>query len=243
MTRFFVEPSQIIGSSIAFNAHDSHHLAVVLKRRVGDGVLICDGLGSEYLVTLIQVGKNECSGKITDMYRLATEPRTKVTVAQSLPKTLDKLEWVLQHGTELGAVKFVPFYSLRSREDWRRLTPKRDRWQEIVRSAAEQSRRALCPQVAPIASFSDVLSLIPQFDLALFAYETEKETSLRSILSTSSAAKILIIVGPEGGFADQEVQQAGNCEARAISLGPRILRTETAALCLLSQIYYALEAS
>jgi 16S rRNA (uracil1498-N3)-methyltransferase len=242
MTRFFIEPTSITGSEIEFDSHDSHHLAVVLKRRIGDSVLVCDGSGTEYLVVLDHVSKNMSSGKITDMYRLATEPTTKVTVAQSLPRTLEKLEWVLQHGTELGTVRFIPFHSARSREDWQRLVPKRDRWQEIVKTAAEQSRRAVCPVVAPIISFDEVTETVNQYDLALFANESEKETSLRSILTESTASNILIIIGPEGGFTEQEVLKAKEKKAHSITLGPRILRTETAALCLLSQIYYANES-
>jgi len=241
MTRFFVDPDRITGSVVELNSRDSHHLAVVLKKRTGDSILVCDGLGSEYLVVLDSVSKSAATGKITDMYRLATEPETLVTVAQALPKTLDKLEWVLQHGTELGAVKFIPFYSARSREDWQRLMPKRERWQEIVRSAAEQSRRALCPPVEPIVSLDQVLQLINLYDLTLFAYENEREHSLKSVLGSALGNKLLIIVGPEGGFTDQEVKRAKEMTAYPVSLGPRILRTETAALCLLSQIYYAKE--
>ncbi len=239
MTRFFVDADRITGSTIEFDSRDSHHMAVVLKRRSGDSVLVCDGRGTEYLVTLDQVSKNAVVGRVTDMYRLATEPKTKVTVAQALPKTLEKLEWVLQHGTELGAVAFIPFYSSRSREDWQRLVPKRERWQEIVRSAAEQSRRAYCPIVQPIVSFEDVTAASSKYDIALFAYENEVQTSLRSVMEQRQAINILVIVGPEGGFTDAETKTALNNGARSITLGPRILRTETAALCMLSQIYYA----
>jgi 16S rRNA (uracil1498-N3)-methyltransferase len=241
MTRFFVDSSRISDSEVVLDSRDSHHLASVLKRRKGDEILVCDGSGTEYLVVLEEVSKAESSGRIVDMYRLATEPSTKVTVAQALPRTLDKLEWVLQHGTELGACRFVPFYSARSREDWQRLISKRDRWQEIVRSAAEQSRRALCPQVEPIISFADVLALSGSYDQVIFAYESEKTTSLKAALEQKNASKILILVGPEGGFSDTEAKLAVECSAISVTLGPRILRTETAALCLLSQIYYALE--
>ena len=218
-------------------------LCSVLKKRRGDEILVCDGLGSEYLVVLENVSKTASSGRILDMYRLATEPMTNVTVAQALPRTLDKLEWVLQHGTELGAVKFIPFYSARSREDWQRLIPKQERWQEIVRSAAEQSRRAICPVVDPIIGFRDALSLIPQYDITLFAYENEQERSLKSVIVDKAPSSVLVIVGPEGGFSEPEANLAKDSAAQPITLGPRILRTETAALCLLSQIYYALEQS
>jgi 16S rRNA (uracil1498-N3)-methyltransferase len=243
MTRIFVEPASITGSSVEFDNRDSHHLAVVLKRRTGDSVLVCDGLGAEYLVVLETVGKSCASGRITDMFRPATEPTIKITVAQSLPKTLEKLEWVLQHGTELGAVKFIPFYSARSREDWRRLLPKQARWQEIVRTAAEQSRRVVCPSVEAIKSFDDIINVSKDYELTLFAYESETETTLKSILGKSSPSTVLIVIGPEGGFTDQEAQTAKEHSTVTISLGPRILRTETAALCLLSQIHYAYEQS
>jgi 16S rRNA (uracil1498-N3)-methyltransferase len=239
MTRFFVDPSSISGVEVEFNSRDSHHLAVVLKHKSGESVLVCDGKGNEYLVVLSNVSKTASTGRITDMYRLATEPRTKVTVAQALPKTLDKLEWVFQHGTELGAFSFVPFHSARSREDWQRLKHKKDRWQEIVRSAAEQSRRAYCPIVQPICSFSEVLLSGAEYDLTLFAYEKETEKRLKDIMGDCDFSAILVIVGPEGGFTDEEAKRAEQHGAISVTLGPRILRTETAALCLLSQIYFA----
>jgi 16S rRNA (uracil1498-N3)-methyltransferase len=241
LTRFFVEPSQIAGAIVFLGPRDSHHLTAVLKRRVGDEILICDGSGTEYLVILQEVNKTAAVGKIVDMYRLATEPSIMVTVAQALPRTLDKLEWVLQHGTELGAVRFVPFYSTRSREDWKRLISKKDRWQEIVRSAAEQSRRAICPHVEEMVSFDTILASASSFDLTIFANENERTTSLKAALSQVAPKNLLVIVGPEGGFTEIEARTAAEHNAISVSLGPRILRTETAALCLLSQIYYALE--
>ncbi len=241
LTRFFVDSSRIRDAEVEFDSRDSHHLAVVLKRRAGDAVLVCDGKGTEYCVVLAQISKGQTVGRITDKYRLATEPATQITVAQALPKTLDKLEWVLQHGTELGARQFLPFYSARSREDWSRLLPKRERWQEIVRSAAEQSRRAFCPEVQPISSFEDIIARATSYDLALFAFEDEKEISLKTTLEQVCATSVLIVVGPEGGFTAGEAAAAKENLFKSVSLGPRILRTETAALCLLSQIYYAYE--
>jgi 16S rRNA (uracil1498-N3)-methyltransferase len=241
MTRFFVDPGRITSSSVEFDARDSHHLAVVLKRRTGDTVLVCDGKGTEFLVVLDIVSKTSSIGRITDMYRLATEPTTKITVAQALPKTLEKLEWVLQHGTELGAIEFLPFYCARSREDWQRLTLKKDRWQEIVRSAAEQSRRAFCPQVKSITSFEQITTLVKSYDMTIFAYENETDVSLRSALGSKSLGSLLIVIGPEGGFTEIEQGKAIEAGAISVTLGPRILRTETVALCMLSQILFACE--
>ena len=238
MSRFFVRPDQIDEErgAVRLEGADSHHLCQVLRMRAGETVWLLPGDGCEIEAKLFEVSKSASLAKITAKRRLDTEPSVSVTVAQAMPKSLDKLEWVLQHGTEVGACGFLAFESARGRAQADRFSAKVGRWQEIVRSAAEQSRRAMLPGVAGILSLSDVLARAADFDAVLMAYEAERAVRLRDALPRRREGRILAIIGPEGGFAGEEVRLASEAGAIPITLGPRILRTETAGLVLLSQI-------
>jgi 16S rRNA (uracil1498-N3)-methyltransferase len=238
MSRYFISTDQIDESAgkVIFEGQDAHHLHTVLRMRGGETVYALDGQGNEYEAVLESVGKSSAIARIATKRRLDTEPCVRVTVAQALPGTLEKLEWVLQHGTEVGAAGFLVFESARGRADGERLAKKQTRWQEIVRSAAEQSHRALLPGVEGVLAFTDLLARFGDFDATLLAYEGERSMGLREGLPKKPGASILVIIGPEGGFTEEEVAQARRGGAIPISLGPRILRTETAGLVLLSQI-------
>lgn len=249
MTRFFVAPHQISQGLATLDEGDAHHLRVVLKAQPGERVSILDGSGREWPGALLELGKSRALVKLGSPARPGTEPRTQVTVAQALPKVADKMEQVLQHGTEVGAAAFWAYQSARSlthltgeRHDKRLM-----RWQAIVKTAAEQAHRARLPLVRADGTLGDVLRAVPAFDLALLAH-TASAPALRtalssSLLSVSSPLSVLIVVGPESGFADAEGDEARQMGVQWVSLGPRILRTETAALVMLSQILYTLESS
>ena len=245
MTRFFVRPDQIAGGMATLDAADAHHLKVVLHAVSGDSIAVLDGLGSEYTARLDEVGKSRATARILKTIALDTESRTRITVAQALPKVADKMEQVLQRGTEAGAHAFWAFAGARSlthltgERQSKRLT----RWNEIVKTAAEQSHRALLPEVRADQTLSQVIKTASQFDLALFAYEGEAEVTLRRALESQSnpPKSVLIVIGPEGGFTDSEAREAVKAKLQSVSLGKRILRTETAALIMLAQLLYALE--
>lgn len=243
MSRFFVRQDQIDEErgEVRLESGDSHHICQVLRMRAGETIWALPGDGSEYDAVLCEVGKRRTLAKITAKRRLETEPKATVILAQAIPKSLDKLEWVLQHGTEVGAGGFIVFESARSRSQAGRFAEKVGRWQGIVRSAAEQSHRALLPKVEGVVSFSEVLSRAPSFDAVLLAYEDERTTRLRDALPKGPAQRMLVLIGPEGGFEKQEIESAREAGAIPITLGPRILRTETAGLVLLSQIMCLIE--
>jgi 16S rRNA (uracil1498-N3)-methyltransferase len=245
MTRFFIRPDQITGAEAVLDHDDAHHLRVVLKAKPGDPVGLLDGSGREFASSLIEVGKSHARARITGETVLDTECRTRITVAQALPKMAEKMEQVLQRGTEAGAAAFWAYSSARSLDHLagNRQTKRIARWQQIVKTAAEQSHRAVLPAVRIDQSFADILRSAPDFDLALFAFEGELERTLRQALESTSTAPrtVLIIIGPEGGFTDQEAASARKSGLTSVSLGRRILRTETAALVMLSQIVYAVE--
>ncbi|MGO8670149.1 MAG: RsmE family RNA methyltransferase, partial [Capsulimonadaceae bacterium] len=243
MTRFFVQPEQISAGEVVLGPADAHHLHVVLHAKAGECIAVLDGTGRELTAALIEVGKTRARGRVLSEVDLGTECAVRVTVAQALPKMAEKLETVLQHGTEVGAAEFWPFTCARSQTG---LTGERQqkrisRWEMIVKTAAEQSRRAVLPVVRPGLDLRGVLAGVAPFDVALLAYEGERNRLLRDALPVTPPKSVLVIVGPEGGFAPDEIRLAERSGVVPVSLGPRILRTETAALVILAQINYAFE--
>jgi 16S rRNA (uracil1498-N3)-methyltransferase len=164
----------------------------------------------------------------------------KITVAQSLPKTSEKLEWVLQHGVEAGASRFWMFRSKHSEAG--KLAEREDRWARIVKTAAEQSGRAKLPEAKSMGTFHNILSELEQFDLALLSDENPNCAPLKSVINVAQFKNILLLVGPEGGWSDDERSDAMGSGIKPISLGKRTLRTETAALVAISQVLYSLDA-
>ena len=238
MTRFFVDPEEMAGQTICLTGENAAH-AKVLRLKVGEEVMVCDGQGNECL----------CRVKSTDgQYDLAvvsrsaseTEAAVRVSVYMALPKA-DKLEHVIQKATELGAYEIVTFPTARcvSRPDEKSLNKKLDRWQKIAASAAEQSGRGRIPQVIVLPSYAAALKRAAECDKAIVFYENEHATTLRQALEESPYKTVSILPGPEGGFEESEIHQARAAGLQVCTLGRRILRCETAPLCGLSAIMYA----
>lgn len=243
MTRFFVRPDQIEHGTATLDEGDAYHLRVVLKAALGEPVAVLDGTGREWPGRLEQVGKTRATVTLGESFRPVTEPRTRITVAQALPKMAEKMEHVLQHGTEIGASAFWAFSCERSLTHLtgERHAKRLGRWQSIAKTAAEQAHRALLPTLRVEGGLPDVLASAAGYDLALLAHP-ETPLSLREALaSLPLPATLLVIIGPESGFTPAEVAAAERAGVQTISLGPRILRTETAALALTSQLLFALE--
>ena len=248
--RFFVPLSAVQGDLIVLPDAAAHHARAVLRLVPGDPLVVHDGTGMGYWCVL-----NEASGKASPLTAsvqsaapVQTEPLLSVSVVQALPKTADKMEQVLQHGTEIGASRFVFFPAFRSVARWdsRDKTEKRlTRWQQIVQSAAEQSGRGLLPEVAYLPTPQAVADFLPATanapDAAAIVCHESAEVSLASVLKTLPPAltQLSVLIGPEGGFTPDEIALFGGAGAAPVSLGPRILRTETAALVAVSQILFA----
>jgi len=245
MTRFFVRPDQFAGGLVTLGADDAHHLRVVLHAQPGQPIAVLDGSGREWPATLLELGKTKAAARLGEPVSPQTEPPVQIAVAQALPKVTDKMEQVLQRGTEIGASGFWAFASERSLTHLtgERHDRRRGRWEAIIKTAAEQAHRARLPALRVDGDFVEVLKAAGEVDLALLAYEGERETMLRRALAALPAPpkRILIIVGPESGLTDSEVKAARKAGVPTVSLGPRILRTETAALVMVSQILFALE--
>jgi 16S rRNA (uracil1498-N3)-methyltransferase len=255
--RFFIPADWFEGDKVTLRGALVHQLRDVLRLTPGDKIVVLDDSGWEYEVQLDAVEQQQASGQVQNKVLARTEPRAKITLYQSLLKG-DRFEWVLQKGTELGIVEFVPIVCDRcvigSVDDVSKA--KLERWRRIVLEAAEQSRRARLPRLQQPLLFPQACERARHADLALLPWEEEKTRSLRSMLTgydslpvtargkTAPMRKpfsISIFVGPEGGFTAREVDQARRYGLAPVSLGPRILRAETAALAAVTMILYQLE--
>jgi len=256
MHRFFIPPAWFKGDTVTLEGTVVHQIKNVLRLKSGDLIVVLDDSGWEYKVRLTTVGHKQVGGRIEHKVLARTEPRAKITLYQSMLKGRN-FEWVLQKGTELGIVEFVPMVSSRcviaSLDDVSK--PKLGRWQRIVVEAAEQSSRGRLPRLHAPLLFPQACERARRADLALLPWEGERMRSLRSMLVDSGYVvtkvqgkasfirrpfSISLFIGPEGGFTIREVDQARRYGVAPVSLGPRILRAETAALVATTIVLYQL---
>lgn len=245
MHRFFVPPEWLHGERVLLTGPISHQLTRVLRMRPGDHVVLLDNSGWAYEVELEALTSEQVVAHVVATSQPETEPRVRAVLYQALPKA-KKFELALQKGTELGISAFVPLITRHclwkgpDRVDDRKMA----RWQRIVTEAAEQSGRARLPQVLPATPLAEVCQApIPADVLALMACAGSEARPLGDVLdSLGSPAprEVHLLVGPEGGFAPSEVELARQAGIVSVSLGPRVLRTETAGLVGFSIILYAL---
>lgn len=243
MPRFFVDPSVVIDGQITISGDDARHIARSLRMAVGDEVTVCDGSGIEYTCQLSRIRDEECIADITKEQHSHAEPKCRVTLYMAYPKG-DKLETVIQKSVELGASRIIPFESERciKRPAPEKAEKQTARLRRIADEAAKQCGRAVLPTVEMPASFKDVLSGIKSYSLVLFCYEKENSTTIRhAIENAGSPESIAVIVGAEGGFSEREASAIVEAGAKCVTLGPRILRCETAPDYALSVISCFLE--
>lgn len=242
MTRFFIPAEQIQGNSIILKGSDRHHLLNVLRREAGSKITVLNGQGAEYEAVIREIGPDFVTGEIVTAITKATEPRVKIRLVQSLPKA-DKFELLLQKNTEVGVSFFQPVYTERSTI---KLEPgtalkKEERWRKIISEAAEQSGRKIIPELEPVRNWNQVIATLSDRPcLALIPWEGERESSLKKVLEGNPGMPetVIIFIGPEGGFSQAEVNQARDKGAIPVTLGPRILRTETAGLVAATAVLY-----
>jgi 16S rRNA (uracil1498-N3)-methyltransferase len=243
MQRFFVPAQWLEEEEVTITGPLVHRLRNVLRLRRGSHVLLLDNSGWEHEMEIANVTSQRIEGRIVHKSLAVAEPRTKITLYQALLK-LDRFEWVLQKNTELGAVGFVPMITERciigSLEDISKT--KTERWWRILMEAAEQSGRARLPTLRPAVMFPTACEDAARGGLTLIPWEEEKERSLRSVLREAERPpfSINLFVGPEGGFTPEELAQAQRYGARPVTLGPRILRAETAGLVAAAAILHEL---
>ena len=238
MPRFFIETPT--GDTLTIGGEDADHIGKSLRMRVGDPLTLCDGT-TDFLCTIESIAKGAVSLRIGESHPNRTEPRDRITLYQCLPKG-DKLETIVRQTTELGIDTILPVLSRRcvARPDAASFAKRRLRLERIAREAAGQSERGKIPTVGGLLSFDDALAQLTQHDLAVFCYEGEGRPLAELLDSRPSfPLSIGLLIGSEGGFDVCEVRQLLQAGIQPTTLGPRILRTETAPVAALSMILYA----
>ena len=230
MPRFFVGTDQINDKDIVITGTDVNHIRNVLRMAPGEEVTVSDGQGMDYFCKIAELTKEEVRLDIIDSWHSFVELPAKIYLFQGLPKA-DKMELIIQKAVELGVYEIVPVATKRAvvKLDAKKEEKKRLRWQSIAESAAKQAGRALIPQVAPCMNFDKALRMCNGLDA---------RDQVRALHGKHS---IGIFIGPEGGFEESEIEAARGAGAVPITLGHRILRTETAGLTMLSILMFELE--
>lgn len=241
MRRFFCQKTN--GCTAVLTGDDARHIRRVLRMRVGDTLSLCDGDGNAYDAVIVSLDESEVRLSLSAPAPSDAESACRVTLYQCLPKA-GKMETIVQKCTELGAFAFVPVVSARcvavpkGEADYER---KLARYRRVALEAAKQARRAVVPEVADFTRIQDIDPA--RYDLFLIAYEHERMLTLKSALTQAGAVDTLaLLIGPEGGFAPEEAEALTERGARSVSLGKRILRTETAGMAMLAQALYEVEA-
>ncbi|MGN0299471.1 MAG: 16S rRNA (uracil(1498)-N(3))-methyltransferase [Lachnospiraceae bacterium] len=244
MHHFFVSQSQVGENEICILGADVNHIKNVLRMKLNETVLVSDEKGMEYTCQVEKMEADQVIVRIIDIQSMMHELPIEVTLYQGLPKA-DKLELIVQKSVELGASRIVPVAMARSivKIEPKKEEAKRKRWNAISESAAKQSKRSKIPEVTGVMSYREALLDMKTLDRLIVPYElAEGMDGTRAVLSELKAGmKIGILIGPEGGFSPDEIEQVKQQGAQIISLGRRILRTETAGMAALAMLTYVLE--
>jgi 16S rRNA (uracil1498-N3)-methyltransferase len=241
--RFFVNRDDILSvGQVSITGQDAVHIRESLRLKAGDAILVLDGSGKEYDVTLEEVSRGAVKGKVVAGRECKQDMKVQIALYQALPKGAEKVNFVLRRGTEIGLSEIGFFSSARSVPMIRgpkRSEEKLTRWRRVVTEAAKQCRRATLPEVALFEGLEEVLAHCENHDLVVMAWEDEEGTRLREVLKgAGDAERVALIVGPEGGFEKEEVRLAEDHGAKVCSLGKLILRSELAGIVGASLILY-----
>ncbi len=248
MNRFFVPAEDVGENSIyMYDREDLHHMIKVLRLSAGDHVEISDSVKWEYEAEIISLDKDQAQLRILDKQKFTTEPDVNVTLFQGIPKQ-GKMELIVQKSVELGVCSIVPVFMKRTVvADKGNFGKKTARWQKVAAESVKQCKRGRIPEVSDPVRFPDMMSGLGKFDLVLFPYENEEGTTMKDVLrdfmfcGDHKNADIAVIIGPEGGFSDEEAAEIVSSGGRSLSLGKTTLRTETAGMAAISMIMYEME--
>ena len=254
MSKFFVKTEQIENNNIIINGDDVNHIINVLRMKKGDEIQVCNQeTGDNYNAQITQYTKDEVDCEIIERINKTTESNVNITLFQGLPK-FEKMELIIQKNTEVGVKRIVPVIMERTvvKIDEKVASKKLERWQKIAEIAAKQSMRDIIPNIDNITKLKEIDTT--EYDVVLVAYENEEHNKLKDELQKLSKKiegtnsnnneenfNIAIVIGPEGGISEKEIELLAEKNAKFVSLGRRILRTETAGLVMAGNILYELE--
>ncbi len=242
MHRFFVEKNDIEDDIARIKGSDVHHISRVLRLENDEVISLSDGTGLDYIGKIVDISDDEVTVEISDKYSSKGEADIKIRIYQGVPKS-DKMDLIVQKATELGVADIIPVQTNRAVskiEKGKKEAKKLERWQKIAESAAKQSKRGIIPTVNRVLSLRQAIEEIKESELAIVFYEEEEEISFKEILNQYDGKDISVFIGPEGGFDPSEIEELKNSGVKSVSLGHRILRTETVALVASTIIMYEL---
>lgn len=246
MSTFYVKNSQINDGKIEITGEDYRHLKNVLRYKIEDDLEVCDENETRYQTKIVQFSENCAICEIQNIISGTTESPMNVTLYQGLPKS-DKLEQIIQKTTEMGVCEIIPVAMERSivKIDEKNVAKKLERWNKIALEASKQSGRQKVPTVQEPIKFKNIIENILKYDIVLLLYENEKSVTIKEAIKRENhklGENIAILIGPEGGFSLEEVEILSKYKnVQVVTVGPRILRTETAGLAALAMIVYELE--
>jgi 16S rRNA (uracil1498-N3)-methyltransferase len=243
MRRFLVEKDRISGNRAFLKEDEARHIGKVLRLGVGDTIYLLDEEGSTYHAMITARDAKTVEVEIVEKITAPKEPALEIVLGQAIPKA-QKMDLIVQKATELGISSIIPFLSDRSVPllDAERSLRKRMRWQKVAAEATMQCGRTIVPQVDAIIPFRGLLNRWDENSLKIMLWEDEKNSTLKDLLKTHQpSTRVVILVGPEGGFSGQEVAMAREAGFHTVSLGKYILRTETVGMSLLSIVHYEWE--
>lgn len=241
MSKFFVPRENITQDTIVITGGDVSHISRVLRMEKGDKLTLCDGRGIDYEAEISEIYSEKIICHIKSQKKSCTEADIEVTLVQGIPKA-SKMDYIIQKTTELGISHIIPCTLSRcivKFENHKAEEKKVERWRKISEEAAKQSGRGVIPEVLMPKNLDEVIEELKDFDIVFVPYECEEENNLKSILtSCQNPKKVGFIIGPEGGFDISEIEKIRNAGIQTITLGKRILRTETAGEAVLSMVMY-----
>jgi 16S rRNA (uracil1498-N3)-methyltransferase len=239
MPRFYVPQPRVEKGMLKIEGDEVRHIRKVLRLKRGDEIVVFNGSGKEYGGTIVEEGPSSVVITIQNIFSSKTESQLEITLAQSLLKG-DKMDYLIQKATELGAKEIIPFFSSRSvplLEKSRRLK-RYHRWERIAVEASKQCGRGVVLKIEPLQDYSEILTTASPDSLRLILWEREGVRLKEALERSKEKTKIFFIIGPEGGLSEEEVDQAKRNGFTPVTLGRRILRSETASLCLVSILQY-----
>lgn len=245
MHRFYVTEEQINQNLFMITGPDVNHIKNVLRMKPGEEIVICNGQGKDCYCIIKRVSDTGIEAEVDQVKDTGTELPVRISLFQGLPK-LDKLELIIQKAVELGVYEIIPIMTARSvvrLEDRKKEEKKLSRWQSIAESAAKQSGRGIIPRILPVMTFKEAINYAGKLELSLIPYENSKGMSntRQAMDRIKGCQNAGVMIGPEGGFEEAEIRLAEANHILPVSLGRRILRTETAGLAVLSMMMLILE--
>jgi 16S rRNA (uracil1498-N3)-methyltransferase len=243
ITNFYTSPDKINKENLTIDGEEAKHILSVLRHEIGDEIDVVDGQGTKYRVRIEKVSKGALQAKILSRTRMENEPDCRITLAQAVSRR-ERMDFLIEKTTEIGVSSIIPIITEKNTvkiNDISRERKKTDRWRKIAIAAMKQSLRTVLPQIHEITKFDQLLSRIKDFDLSLIASLDKDSKSLKQCIQLKKGAKsVLLIVGPEAGFTEEELSQAKAMGAIPITLGSRRLRTETAGVVFASLVLHEL---